>query len=113
MGDFSKDHRWLSINTATVRRQRGVEWPLLDILDACAARGICAVSPWHDQVAAAGLQATGRRLREHGIELSGYCRGGMLITSDRTPSCMRRSRAPANVTAGSTRACSPCMSATG
>ena len=64
MRDFSQDHRWLSINTATVRKQRGVDWPLLDILDACAARGIRAVSPWRDQVAAAGLQATAQRLQE-------------------------------------------------
>ena len=82
MRDFGTDHRWLSINTATVRRQRGVEWPLLDILDACAERGIRAVSPWRDQVAAAGLQATAQRLRDHGIELSGYCRGGMFTYSD-------------------------------
>ena len=77
MRDFSADHHWLSINTATVRRQRGQDWPLLQILNACAARGIRAVAPWRDQVAAAGLQATARTLRAHGIGLSGYCRGGM------------------------------------
>ena len=82
MRDFTPDHRWLSINTATVRKQRGVDWPLLDILDACAARGIRAVSPWRDQVAAAGLDATARKLRDHGIELSGYCRGGMFTYAD-------------------------------
>ena len=82
MRDFSQDHLWLSINTATVRRQKGIEWPLLDIIDACAARGIRAVSPWRDQVAAAGLQPTAQRLREHGIELSGYCRGGMFTYTD-------------------------------
>lgn len=82
MRDFTADHRWLSINTATVRRQRGVEWPLPQILDACAARGIRAVSPWRDQVAAAGLQRTAQQLRAHGIELSGYCRGGMFTYSD-------------------------------
>jgi sugar phosphate isomerase/epimerase len=82
MRDFSADHRWLSINTATVRKQRGQDWPLLDILDACAARGIRAVSPWRDQVAAAGLQATAERLREHGLALSGYCRGGMFTHTD-------------------------------
>jgi sugar phosphate isomerase/epimerase len=80
--DFSQDHRWLSINTATVRKQRGVDWPLLDILDACAERGIRAVAPWRDQVAAAGLQATARRLRDHGLALSGYCRGGMFTYTD-------------------------------
>ncbi|MBE2242658.1 MAG: sugar phosphate isomerase/epimerase [Burkholderiaceae bacterium] len=82
MRDFSQDHRWLSINTATVRRQRGVDWPLLDILDACAARGIRAVSPWRDQVAAAGLAATAQTIAAHGLELSGYCRGGMFTYTD-------------------------------
>jgi sugar phosphate isomerase/epimerase len=77
MRDFTQDHRWLSINTATVRRQHGVDWPLLDILDACARHGIRAVSPWRDQVAQAGLAATARALQAHGMELSGYCRGGM------------------------------------
>lgn len=80
MRDFGADHRWLSINTATVRRQRGQDWPLLQILDACAARGIRAVSPWRDQVAAAGLAETARALKAHGIELSGYCRGGMFTS---------------------------------
>jgi len=82
MRDFSADHRWLSINTATVRRQRGVDWPLREIVDACAARGIRAISPWRDQVAAAGLQATAAQLRALGIELSGYCRGGMFTYTD-------------------------------
>ena len=82
MRDFSADHRWLSINTATVRRQHGVDWPLPDILDACAARGIRAVAPWRDQVAAAGLQATAAQLKSHGLELSGYCRGGMFTYTD-------------------------------
>ncbi|MFO1330603.1 MAG: sugar phosphate isomerase/epimerase family protein [Rubrivivax sp.] len=82
MRDFSPDHRWLSINTATVRRQHGRDWGLLDILDACAARGIRAVSPWRDQVAAAGLDAVAQRLTSHGLELSGYCRGGMFTYTD-------------------------------
>ncbi|MEQ1807188.1 MAG: sugar phosphate isomerase/epimerase family protein, partial [Burkholderiaceae bacterium] len=82
MRDFTQDPRWLSINTATVRKQHGLDWPLLEIIDACAARGIRAISPWRDQVAAAGLHATAQRLREHGIELSGYCRGGMFTYAD-------------------------------
>ncbi len=82
MRDFSQDHRWLSINTATVRRQRGKDWPLLDILDACAERGIRAVAPWRDQVAASGLSATAAKLKAHGLELSGYCRGGMFTYTD-------------------------------
>jgi sugar phosphate isomerase/epimerase len=82
MRDFSNDHRWLSINTATVRKQRGQDWPLLQILDACAERGIRAIAPWRDQVQAAGLDATARAVRAHGLALSGYCRGGMFTYTD-------------------------------
>ncbi len=82
MRDFSADHRWLSINTATVRRQRGVEQPLPDILQACARRGIKAISPWRDQVAAAGLPTISKLVKTHGFELSGYCRGGMFPAAD-------------------------------
>ena len=77
MRDFSADHRWLSINTATVRAQ----WPLDRIVSECAARGIRAISPWRDQVAAVGLDKIAALLRDTGIELSGYCRGGMFPAS--------------------------------
>jgi sugar phosphate isomerase/epimerase len=82
MRDFSRDHRWLSINTATVRKSRGVELPLPDIIEACARRGIRAISPWRDQVAAAGLDVVSKLVKTHGLELSGYCRGGMFPAAD-------------------------------
>lgn len=80
--DFSQDHRWLSINTATVRKSRGQEVPLPEIIDACVQRGIRAISPWRDQVQAAGLATISRLVREHGLALSGYCRGGMFPAAD-------------------------------
>jgi sugar phosphate isomerase/epimerase len=73
MRDFSKDHHWLSLNTATVRRQGD----LAAIIDACARAGIRAIDPWRDQVAAVGLDRAVRLVRDAGLELSGYCRGGM------------------------------------
>lgn len=82
MRDFSEDHRWLSINTATVRKSRGVDLPLPEIIDACARRGIRAISPWRDQVAAAGLDTISAQVKAHGLELSGYCRGGMFPAVD-------------------------------
>ncbi len=82
MRDFSTDHRWLSINTATVRKSRGVEVLLPDIIEACARRGIRAISPWRDQVAAAGVDVVARLLKTHDMQLSGYCRGGMFPDTD-------------------------------
>jgi sugar phosphate isomerase/epimerase len=82
MRDFSQDHRWLSINTATLRKSRGEDLPLAKILDLCAKRGIRAVSPWRDQVATAGLAEVSRIVKAHGLQLSGYCRGGMFPAID-------------------------------
>jgi sugar phosphate isomerase/epimerase len=82
MRDFSQDHRWLSINTATIRKSRGAELPLPDIIEACARRGIRAISPWRDQVAAAGLATVSKLVKQHGLALSGYCRGGMFPAVD-------------------------------
>jgi len=73
MRDFSSDHRWLSLNTATVRKQGD----LVAIIEACARHGIRAIDPWRDQVAAVGLDRAVRAVRDAGLELSGYCRGGM------------------------------------
>jgi sugar phosphate isomerase/epimerase len=82
MRDFSQDHRWLSINTATVRKSRGADLPLTDILEACARQGIGAVSPWRDQVAAVGLKTVSAQVKSLGLKLSGYCRGGMFPAVD-------------------------------
>ena len=78
MRDFTQDHQWLSINTATVKKK----WSLDRIIDECAQRGIRAISPWRDQVAAVGLEKIAKQLRDNGIGLSGYCRGGFYPASD-------------------------------
>jgi sugar phosphate isomerase/epimerase len=74
---FSSDHRWLSLNTATVRKHGD----LVEIIDACARHGIRAIDPWRDQVAGVGLDRAARAIRDAELELSGYCRGGM-FTAD-------------------------------
>ena len=78
MRDFSQGVEHLSINTATVRKQL----TLPAIIEACARRGIRAIDPWRDQVQAAGLRATAGQLKDAGIELSGYCRGGFFTAAD-------------------------------
>jgi sugar phosphate isomerase/epimerase len=73
MRDFTRDHRALSINTATVRKQGD----LVAITEACARAEIKAISPWRDQVASVGLNRAVAAVKDAGLELSGYCRGGM------------------------------------
>jgi len=80
MRDFSGGVAHLSINTATVRKQLA----LPAIIEACARRGIRAIDPWRDQVAAAGLAAVARQIKDAGVVLSGYCRGGFFTAADAT-----------------------------
>ena len=76
MRDLSADHALLSLNTATVRKQGD----LLAIVEACARHGVRAISPWRDQVAAVGLDRAVQAIKDAGLKLSGYCRGGMFPT---------------------------------
>ena len=78
MRDFSTNHEALSLNTATVRKQ----WPLDRIIEECVRREIRAIAPWRDQVAAVGIARVAALLRDTGIGLSGYCRGGFFPAAD-------------------------------
>jgi sugar phosphate isomerase/epimerase len=69
----------LSLNTATVRTQ----WDLPAAIDGLARHGIRGISPWRDQVAKAGLKESAARIRDRGLAVSGYCRGGMFPAVDR------------------------------
>ena len=68
----------LSINLATVRQQ----WNLVEAVEACARHGITAVDPWRDQVATVGLDTAVRAIKDNGMAVSGYCRGGMFPAAD-------------------------------
>jgi sugar phosphate isomerase/epimerase len=73
------DPALLSINTATVRAQ----WRLPEIIDGLARHNIRGISPWRDQVAAAGVKESARRIRDAGLVVTGLCRGGMFPAEDR------------------------------
>lgn len=68
----------LSINLATVREQ----WNLGEAVEACAKLGIKAVDPWRDQVAKFGLENSAKVIKDNGMQLTGYCRGGMFTAAD-------------------------------
>jgi sugar phosphate isomerase/epimerase len=77
MRDLSGGPELMSLNTATVRKQAD----LLGIIDACARHRIPAISPWRGQVAAIGLERAARAIKDAGLKLSGYCRGGLFPAS--------------------------------
>ena len=41
-----------------------------------------AIAPWREPVQALGVKETARRLRDAGLEVSGYCRGGLFTAPD-------------------------------
>ena len=68
----------LSINLATVREQ----WNLGEAVEACAKLGIKAIDPWRDQVAKFGIANSAKVIKDNGMQVTGYCRGGMFTASD-------------------------------
>jgi len=70
----------LSLNLATVRPQFG----FAAAADACLAQGITAIAPWRDQVEAIGLDEAARIVKMNGIQVTGYCRGGMFPAADKS-----------------------------
>ncbi|WP_091940695.1 sugar phosphate isomerase/epimerase family protein [Propionivibrio dicarboxylicus] len=69
----------LSLNTATVKTQ----WRLDQIIEGCARHDIRGISPWRDQVAEIGLSRAAKMIRDHGLSVTGYCRGGMFPAIDK------------------------------
>lgn len=61
----------LSLNQWTTRR-----WTVAEAVDGCARHGIPAIGLWREHVAAHGLAATARLVRDAGLRVSSLCRGG-------------------------------------
>ena len=74
----SPDPAFLSLNTATVRRQ----WNLAQAIEGCARHAIRGISPWRDQVQELGLESSGKRIRDCGLTVTGLCRGGFFTSKD-------------------------------
>src|SRR5258708_30139318 len=79
MRDLTRDTRFLSINTATVRAQ----WDLRQAIEGVARAGIPGIAPWRDQLQAMGVAAAAKAIRAHGLAVTGLCRGGLFTSFDR------------------------------
>ncbi|MCE2919476.1 MAG: sugar phosphate isomerase/epimerase [Roseomonas sp.] len=68
----------LSLNTVTVREK----WGLAECIEGCARHGIPGIAPWRDVLAAMGVDAAARQIRDAGLTVTGLCRGGMFPATD-------------------------------
>ncbi len=78
MRDFSTGSAPIALNTATL----GPRASLKDAVDGCLRHGIATLSPWRDRIAATGLHAASRLIRDSGLTVAGLCRGGMFPAAD-------------------------------
>jgi len=77
MRDLSKDKSLLSINTATVK-----QWSLEQVIEGCARLGIGGIAPWRDKLHECGVEKAAKLIKQHGLQVSGLCRGGMFTAAD-------------------------------
>ena len=68
-----------SINTATL----GYQTPIEETIDAVARAGFGAIAPWRRELEGTSAQQVGRRIRDAGLKVSGYCRSTYIPAADR------------------------------
>ena len=73
-----KDLNQLSINQLTTRDQ----WSLPAAVDGYARVGVGAMAVWWEKLREVGTQRAARVIRDAGMEVTGYCAGGMLTARD-------------------------------
>src|SRR5260221_4988030 len=77
MRDLTRDASFLSINTATLKTLT-----LRQAVETLARHDIRAIAPWRDRLAECGVKDAARLLADHGMTVTGLCRGGMFTSGD-------------------------------
>ena len=68
----------LSINQATTRQQ----WTLREAIESYARHGVKGIAVWRDKLAECGVETAAKLLDDHGMVVTGHCRGGMFPAAD-------------------------------
>jgi sugar phosphate isomerase/epimerase len=63
-----------AINTATL----GFQTPIEETIDAIAREGFGAIAPWRREIEGKSAGAIGRRIKEAGLKVTGYCRSSFI-----------------------------------
>jgi sugar phosphate isomerase/epimerase len=53
------------------------------MIEGCSRYRIRGISPWRDKLAEMGVKVAARAVRDHGLTVTGLCRGGMFPAADR------------------------------
>ena len=61
----------LAINAATLK-----SLTLRQAIETLSRHGIRAIAPWRDRLAECGVKDAARFLADHGMRVTGLCRGG-------------------------------------
>jgi len=77
-GGRRDDYRGLCIHTVTTK-----PWPIETAIERYARAGIGGITVWRDALTERSAEATGRRIRDAGLEVVSLCRGGFFPSVDR------------------------------
>lgn len=72
------DKAKLAINQATTLKQ----WTLREAVEGYATKDIRGISVWRDKLAECGVDEAAKLLDDHGMTVTGLCRGGMFPAND-------------------------------
>jgi sugar phosphate isomerase/epimerase len=70
MRDLSGHPELCAINTATL----GFQAPIEEVIDAVAREGFGGIAPWRREVEGKDAARIGKRIRDAGLKVTGYCR---------------------------------------
>ncbi|MBL6929600.1 MAG: sugar phosphate isomerase/epimerase [Rhodospirillales bacterium] len=76
---MSKIRYPLSINQATTRKQ----WTLRQAIEGYARHDVRGIAVWRDKLDECGVDEAARLLSDHGMAVTGLCRGGMFPAADK------------------------------
>ena len=68
-----------AINTATL----GFQAPIEEVIEAVARAGFGGIAPWRREVEGYDVAAIGKRIRDAGLKVPGYCRSTYIPAADR------------------------------
>ena len=69
----------LSINQATTKKQ----WTLREAVEGYAKQDVRGIAVWRDKLEECGVQEAATLLSDHGMTVTGHCRGGMFPATDK------------------------------